>query len=155
MAELKIPETWHLFDEVHVPYRILLLAKMLDKATAQQLRDEAGLTLAEWRVIAHTAVLEEASASEIAAAAAVDRAEVSRATSSLEKAGLIKRSPDPNNRKRQLIVLTSAGHALHKRTRLSRVKFFKDITATLTPQEYRTLDKTLLKIARQTEALER
>src|ERR1700754_3270447 len=104
MSEDHIPETWQLFDQVHLPYRILLLAKLLDRATARQLRDdEEALTLAEWRVLAHLELLGEASSSRIMSASATDRAEVSRAVASLERADLITRRPDSESRKRLLL----------------------------------------------------
>ena len=103
MTDSPIPETWQLFDQVHLPYRILLLAKLLDRATARQLREQDDLTLAEWRVLAHLETLGEASSARIATAAAADRAEVSRAVASLERAGLIVRRPDSGNRKRLLL----------------------------------------------------
>ena len=152
MTETPLPETWQLFDQVHLPYRILLLAKLIDRASAQQLRGEAALTLAEWRVLAHLALLEEASASRIAAAAAADRAEVSRAVTALEKAGLIERQPDPRNRKRMLLRLTERGAGLHRKVRSKRVGYFEHLLQDLDADERAALDAALAKIARRVEA---
>lgn len=151
MSESPIPETWQLFDQVHLPYRILLLAKLIDRVTAQQLRAEEGLSLAEWRVLAHLALLEEASSSRIAAAAAADRAEVSRAVASLEKAGLIDRRPDDRNRKRLLLRLTERGLETHRRVRRKRVAYFEHLLEDLAPEERERLDASLLRIARRVE----
>ena len=152
MTESPLPETWQLFDQVHLPHRILLLAKLIDRATAQQLRSEEDLTLAEWRVLAHLALLEEASSSRIATAAAADRAEVSRAVTSLEGAGLIVRRPDSRNRKRLLLRLTDDGLALHRRIRRKRVAYFEHLLQDLDEAERAALDAALLKIARRVEA---
>ncbi|QNA85477.1 MarR family transcriptional regulator [Sphingomonas sp. So64.6b] len=149
-----ITETWGLFDRGHLPYRLLLLAKMIDRATARQVRDGAGLTLAEWRVLAHAVVLGDANASRIAAAAAVDRAEVSRALLSLEKAGLVTREADPNHGKRQQVNVSPEGLALHDRFRRERITFFDTITADLDDEELGALDGYLLRIARQTQAFD-
>lgn len=151
MTEYPLPETWQLFDQVHLPYRILLLAKLLDRATARQLRDEEDLTLAEWRVLAHLALLEEASSSRIASAAAADRAEVSRAVASLEKSGLIARRPDSRNRKRLLLRLTEKGSELHRHVRKKRVAYFEHLLAELDQNEQNMLDIALMKIARRVE----
>ena len=151
MSESPIPETWQLFDQVHLPYRILLLAKLIDRVTAQQLRAEEDLTLAEWRVLAHLALLEEASSSRISAAAAADRAEVSRAVASLEKAGLIDRRPDDRNRKRLLLRLTEKGLETHRRVRRKRVTYFEHLLEDLEPDERERLDASLLSIARRVE----
>ena len=152
MSEDRLPETWQLFDQVHLPYRILLLAKPLDRATARQLRDDdEGLTLAEWRVLAHLELLGEASSSRIASAAAADRAEVSRAVASLEKAGLISRRPDSDNRKRLFLRLTEKGRETHKRVRGGRIAYFEHLLSDLDPDERAGLDAALLKIARRVE----
>ena len=149
-----ISETWHLFDHSHVPYRILLLAKMLDRVTARQIRAEAGLSLAEWRVLAHAAVLGEATANRIATAAGIDRAEASRAVTALLEKRLIGRTPDAANRKRLLIALTEDGLRLHAKVRDKRTAFFAEVTADLAPEELAELDAMLLKIARRTEQLQ-
>ena len=151
MTDSPLPETWQLFDQVHLPYRILLLAKLLDRATARQLRDREGLTLAEWRVLAHLETLGEASSARIAAAAAADRAEVSRAVASLEKAGLILRRPDHGNRKRLLLRLTDKGQQVHRALRAKRVAYFEYLLADLDADERASLDAALLKIARRVE----
>jgi DNA-binding MarR family transcriptional regulator len=151
MTDSPLPETWQLFDQVHLPYRILLLAKLLDRATARQLREQEDLTLAEWRVLAHLETLGEASSARIAAAAAADRAEVSRAVASLEKAGLIVRRPDSENRKRLLLRLTDEGRKLHRAVRAKRVAYFEYLLADLDEDERTSLDAALLKIARRVE----
>jgi DNA-binding MarR family transcriptional regulator len=151
MTDSPLPETWQLFDQVHLPYRILLLAKLLDRATARQLREEDDLTLAEWRVLAHLETLGEASSARIAAAAAADRAEVSRAVASLEEAGLILRRPDSGNRKRLLLRLTEQGRKVHRAVRAKRVAYFEYLLADLDENERRGLDAALLKIARRVE----
>lgn len=151
MTDSPLPETWQLFDQVHLPYRILLLAKLLDRATARQLREQEDLTLAEWRVLAHLETLGEASSARIAAAAAADRAEVSRAVASLEKAGLIVRRPDSENRKRLLLRLTDDGQRIHRAVRAKRVAYFQYLLADLDEDERTSLDAALLKIARRVE----
>ena len=151
MTDRPLPETWQLFDQVHLPYRILLLAKLLDRATARQLRDQDDLTLAEWRVLANLETLGEASSARIAAAAAADRAEVSRAVASLEQAGLIVRRPDSGNRKRLLLRLTEKGRQIHRAVRAKRVAYFEHLLADLGEEERSRLDAALLKIARRVE----
>ena len=86
---------WKLFGQSLLPYRILLLAKMIDRVTSQHVRERAAMSLAEWRVISHVELMGRCSASEIADAAFVDRAEVSRAVGVLEGRGLIQREPHP------------------------------------------------------------
>jgi DNA-binding MarR family transcriptional regulator len=75
----------------HIPYRILLLGKMIDRVTAQHIRDTA----------------------EVANVACSDRAEVSRAIGSLEQRWLVQREANPRNRKSSLVSLTAEGKSVH------------------------------------------
>jgi DNA-binding MarR family transcriptional regulator len=140
-------EAWTIFPASHVPYRLLLLAKMLDRLIAVQLREIAGLTLAEWRVMAHLAVMGKKTASAIASAAFVDRAEVSRAVAALEDRDLLGRHANPRNRKSPLLILTDRGIELHRRVQEQRQQFFAEMTADLGPEELGLMDKWLLKMA--------
>jgi len=82
-----LEERWANVAPQNLPYHILLLSKLLDRVTAQHVRETADLSLAEWRTIAHLDYLGTCSASEIANLAFVDRAEVSRALGNLEAHG--------------------------------------------------------------------
>ncbi|WP_404710454.1 MarR family winged helix-turn-helix transcriptional regulator [Sphingomonas sp. MMS24-J13] len=140
---------WTLFGRSHLPYRILLLAKMIDRVTSQDVREKAAMSLAEWRVMSHLELMGGCSASEIAGAAFVDRSEVSRAVAVLEKRGLIRRDPNPRNRKSSLISLTEAGRRLYVGVRGERSQVFKDWMADLSDQERIDLDDKLRKMMRR------
>lgn len=143
-------EAWRLFPPTHVPYRLLLLAKMLERQTVVQLRDIADLSLAEWRVLAHLAVMGEKTASALSTAAFVDRAEVSRALAGLETRGLVGRRSNPRNRKSPLLFLTDKGGDLQRRVQQQRVGFFAEVTADLCSEELALMDRWLLKMALRT-----
>lgn len=150
---MTISKTWTLFGPNYVPYRILLLAKMIDRVSAASIRASSGLSLAEWRVLAHVAVLEEASPSSICAAGAIDRAEVSRAIKTLGNKDFISRRNDPDHGKRHLVSLTEKGRNIHQKVRSSRAAFFTEITVDLSSSEIDLLDNALLKIAKRVEHL--
>ena len=88
-----IAAAWRIGGPDYLPYRITLLAKLLDRCTTRLLQTSSGLSVAEWRVLAQLANASPASASvrQLAEQAWVDRAEVSRAASSLERRGHIER----------------------------------------------------------------
>src|SRR5882757_8755317 len=88
MPSAALRKRWDNYGLLHIPYRLLTLAKMLDRsASATILRGEP-LSLAEWRVMANLARLVESTVNAIADDAQVDRAEVSRAVRQLERRGL-------------------------------------------------------------------
>ena len=130
-----LEERWANVAPQNLPYHILLLSKLLDRVTAQHVRDTAGLSLAEWRAMAHVDYLGTCSASEVANLAFVDRAEVSRALHALEGRGLVRRDPHPTKRNSRLVSLTEAGKKVHVMVRGERGKFFNDWIADLSEAE--------------------
>src|SRR3569623_2157233 len=89
----QIAAAWRIGGPDYLPYRVTLLAKLLDRCTTRLLLASAGLSVAEWRVLAQLARASPASASvrQLAEQAWVDRAEVSRAAASLEQRGYVDR----------------------------------------------------------------
>lgn len=150
-----LEEAWKIFDARHLPYRLLMLGKMLDRISAQHIRDLAGISLAEWRVVVHLAVMGSKSASEVSAAALVDRAEVSRAVRMLEAGGHVAREDNPRNRKSSLLVLTESGWAIYERGYQQRRSFYDDLTADISKDELAVLDGLLLRIARRADRIAR
>ncbi|MBO9696831.1 MAG: MarR family transcriptional regulator [Sphingopyxis sp.] len=137
------------FGPSHIPYRILLLSKMMDRATAQHVRDTAQLSLAEWRVLTHVEMIGKCSAAEVASVAYSDRAEVSRALGSLEQRGFVQREANPRNRKSSLVSLTPAGKAIHTAIRGERGKFYEQWLTDLSDAERTTLNTALEKVTRR------
>lgn len=137
------------FGPSHIPYRILLLGKMIDRVTAQHVRDTAQLTLAEWRVLTHVEMIGKCSAAEVASVAYSDRAEVSRAVGSLEERGLVQREANPRNRKSSLVSLTAEGKAVHAAIRGERGKFYEQWLTDLNVAERAALNDGLDKVTRR------
>lgn len=148
-----LEQAWRVFGTRHLPYRLLMLGKMLDRLSVQHIRDEASLSLAEWRVLVHLAVMGTQSASEVSAAALVDRAEVSRAVHSLEAGGYIVRNDNPRNRRSSLLVLTAQGQAVYDRVNKERRSFFDYLTSDFDQERLEQLDGMLLLIARRADML--
>jgi DNA-binding MarR family transcriptional regulator len=137
------------FGPSHIPYRILLLGKMIDRVTAQHVRDTAQLTLAEWRVLTHVEMIGKCSAAEVASVAYSDRAEVSRAVGSLEERGLVQREANPRNRKSSLVSLTAEGKAVHAAIRGERGKFYEQWLTDLSEAERKAFNDGLDKVTRR------
>lgn len=119
-----IPKVWHLFGNDHLPYRMLLLARMIDRESQRSLSENFNLSLAEWRLLAIATSIGPCTASEIGEAGEIDRAEISRALRKLEPAGLVKREQDPHHGKRLIITPTPAGLALAEKVKAERRRFF-------------------------------
>jgi DNA-binding MarR family transcriptional regulator len=139
---MTLPPVWHLFGQDHLPYRLLLLARMIDRRSARDLQRH-GLSLAEWRVLAFIGASGPASASKIGKFGEIDRAEISRAVARLEARGLIERRPDESHRKRFIISPTPAGESLFVKVRDERREFFRRMTRNLSPPDRVAMDRSL------------
>ena len=95
---MSLPKMWSLFGADHLPYRLLLLARMIDRQASRQLQQEFDITLAEWRVLAFVCAAGPATASTVGHSGGIDRAEISRAVAKLEGKALVSRQPDPFRR---------------------------------------------------------
>jgi DNA-binding MarR family transcriptional regulator len=138
---------WSSYGPRHLPLRLLQLAKMLDRLTSTTFLREHQLTLAEWRVLANLVRMGESTVNVIAAEVLVDRAEVSRASHSLEEQGLIARSSHPTSKAKRLLKPTEQGRALAERIAVGRRKFFFYLLEGLSDEEVAQFDEFLLHIA--------
>lgn len=144
---MTIPQVWHLFGKDHLPYRLLLLARMIDRETQKNLNEKFGLSLAEWRLLAIATSIGPCTASEIGKAGEIDRAEISRAMRRLEPMGLLSRKQDPDHGKRLIITATDAGQKLAEKVKTERRLFFEAIMSGLSREERSELDRQLLVMA--------
>jgi len=140
-------DPWPAFGVEEIPYRLLLLTKMIERQSAGLLRSEAGMTLAEWRIMAHLGYFGTMTVSEVSRSAYADRAEVSRAAALLEKRGTLARAPDPRNRRSQLLSLTAEGQLLFREIRELRKAYFHRLTSDLDDGMKATMHKALRLIA--------
>lgn len=145
-AQTQLMATWDAFGDVYLPYRLLLLAKMIDKGASEHVA-RVNLSLAEWRVVAHIHHFGKLTISQISRMAFVDRAEVCRAAATLERAGLLRREDNPGNRRSQLLELTERGEKLFHTVSRGRLAFFDEVCRDLTPAERRTMEKAMRKLA--------
>jgi len=139
--------SWTLGGADHLPYKISLVAKLLDRKTTRMLADEFNLSVAEWRVLAQLATTETSSVRDLAEKAWVDRAEVSRATASLVKRGYVKRHENPEDRRGPLLTSTKSGQALYRKIKPRRAAFHRSLTSRLERSQISALEKALLTMA--------
>ena len=147
----QVAAAWRVGGPDYLPYRVLLLAKLLDRCTTRLLQSSSGLSVAEWRVLAQLALASPGSASvrQLAEQAWVDRAEVSRAAASLERRGLIERRENAKDRRSPLLYCSDKGLDLYRRVAPSRQEFHRSLTALLGPEQASQMEAALLTLARQ------
>lgn len=146
---MTLPPTWNLFDGDHLPHRILLLARMLDRETARHLQEQFELSLAEWRVLAFVCSVGPSSAADIGSAFESDRAEVSRAVARLEARNYISREVASDNRKKLIVNVTDEGRKTFETARVTRQQYFHTIMQDLDGDQIQVLNQSLQAIAQR------
>lgn len=93
------------------PYQAVVLADQISRHTLALVKSEAGLNLSQWRVLAAVADRPGRTAAEVTAVTPMDKTIVSRAVKSLIDSGLIKKTPQKDDKRRASLEMTRAGRA--------------------------------------------
>jgi DNA-binding MarR family transcriptional regulator len=146
---------WGSYGLLHLPYRLLIVTKMLDRLTSTTILRGEHLSLAEWRVMANLLRTGQSTVNALAAAAYVDRAEVSRASRALERHGLVARESHPSSKAKRVLKLTEAGQEMAQRIGGQRREFYNYLLEGLGEEDRQKLDDLLLHIAVRIEQYDR
>lgn len=95
-----------------LPYQLAVLASRISAEFAEIYGKRFGLSLAEWRMLAHLATAEKVSTREVYARVDLDKAKISRAAQRLEMAGLIEKVQSSTDRRLVEMSLTGKGREL-------------------------------------------
>ena len=85
---------------------IFLASKSLEKAAEYRIKNELGLTVAQWKVIMALKFFNGISQKELAGKIYVDGSTLVPVIDKMENGNLVVRKPDPNDRRNNLIFLT-------------------------------------------------
>ena len=116
-----------------LPYQLATAAARVSRGFAGRYRAEFGLSIPEWRVLAHLAQSGVVSVREIQARVDMDKSKVSRAAARLESAGLIVKAANAADRRLLDMTLTPAGQALMGRIRPVADAYQAEVLATHGP----------------------
>ncbi|MFT4795777.1 MAG: DNA-binding MarR family transcriptional regulator [Paracoccaceae bacterium] len=122
-----------------LPYQLAVLASRVSRDFARIYEVEFGLSVAEWRVIAHLGEGGEVSVREIHARVDMDKSRVSRAAARLEAAGLLAKSVNTADRRLVSLSLTPAGHDMLAAIAPRARAYEADLLARLPAEEKRML----------------
>jgi DNA-binding MarR family transcriptional regulator len=87
--------------------------------------------------------LSPAAPSQLAERERVTPPSMNRTLNALEEAGLVGRTPDPDDARKVVVALTPEGAAVIAETRRLRTEWFSDRLAELTPDERKTLQAVI------------
>ncbi len=95
------------FDlEQFLPYRLSVLANTISQGIAASYRDEHGISVTEWRILAVLGRYPGLTASEVTDRTAMDKVAIHRGVKSLEEKALLMRRTDAGDRRRQCLFIT-------------------------------------------------
>lgn len=95
-----------------LPYQLAVAASRVSRQFAALYQDRFGISMPEWRVVAHLSQAGSVSVREIHQRVDMDKSKVSRAASRLENAGLITKKVDQDDRRLVELALTTKGRDL-------------------------------------------
>ncbi|NJD31025.1 MAG: MarR family transcriptional regulator [Gammaproteobacteria bacterium] len=139
--------------ERFLPYRLSVLTNLVSGAIAGVYEERFELTIPEWRVLAVLARHPGLSAAEVATHTRMDAVAVSRAVSRLLKAGRLRRSIAPDDRRRSVLELSAAGESVYREIAPVALRYERALVACLDASELATLDATLEKLTARANAL--
>lgn len=116
-----------------LPYRLSVAATQVSRQFAARYAAEAGLTVPEWRVLAHLAQSGTVSVRDITLKVNLDKSIVSRAATRLEHLGLVGKSEHDKDRRLVALQLTEAGQTLMEQLSGIAEKFQQELRALLGP----------------------
>jgi len=121
--------------ERFLPYRLNRATAVASQKFSRIYRDEFGLTVPEWRVLATLNALGTASAKEIGRDSAMHKTKVSRAVAALQKRRWVNRETDELDRRIEHLTLTSAGKAAFRRLAPKMLAYEAEVLARLAPKQ--------------------
>ncbi len=95
-----------------LPYQIAVLSSRISAGFSRHYREAYGITVSEWRVVAHLSQANSVSVREIHKRVDMDKPKVSRAASRLEGAGFITKTVNPHDRRLVELELTDKGREM-------------------------------------------
>ncbi|MBO6561179.1 MAG: MarR family transcriptional regulator [Nisaea sp.] len=141
MPEQSDAETDMLDLDRFLPYRLAVIAARVSKALSTLYAERFGISIPEWRVIAHLARAERISVRDIQARVNLDKVKVSRAVSRLEAAGLVRKLAKASDNRLLEISLTERGWSVYRQIVPLATGFERDLLGVLDPADRAALER--------------
>ena len=98
--------------DAFLPYQVAVLARRLSRGFAEIYQEKFGLSVADWRVLAHLHDAQSCSVRDIHLQADMEKSRVSRSVARLEGRGLVRRAANRDDKRLLQLTLTEAGTAM-------------------------------------------
>lgn len=139
--------------ERFLPYRLSVLSNLVSGTIADAYQRRFDLTIPEWRVIAVLSRHPGVSAAEVAELTRMDAVAVSRAVARLLRAGRLRRTVSPLDRRRSVLSVSSAGAAVYREVAPIALGYERELLDALKPTQRAVLRRALDALTARAEAL--
>jgi DNA-binding MarR family transcriptional regulator len=137
-----------------LPAIIRNLSEGISARISKNYSDEFSLTITEWRILLQLSEHRLLTASQIVDNTAMEKSKISRALSSMEGDGMVKREVDKDDHRRQLLALTDYGDELYCKVAPLALEWEKQLLQGLDINEYRDLIFLLNKLSQQLKTMD-
>jgi len=134
----------------YLPYRLAIVAEAVSREVSSVYRVQYQLSRDEWRVLAALGEIPVIKTRDMRSYTTLDKVQASRAIARMEKAGLLSRREDTNDRRNHLIQLTPAGLATYDKLVPAAKAVEQKILADLSKAELEAFNKTLNRLLEAT-----
>ena len=140
--------------ERFLPYRLVSLSQRISQALSSIYREEFGVSVAEWRILANLAEKGELNPSEIALQTSMDRARVTRGIKDLRAKKCLLKRPDASDQRGYRLRLSPAGEALYRKIVPLALAWEEELLAGLDEPEFTELMRLLDALSARLDARE-
>jgi DNA-binding MarR family transcriptional regulator len=129
-----------------LPYRLNVLAVAVSRGLAGTYEERFGISVPEWRLLATLGEFHMMTAKAVGRHSHMNKVMVSRAASSLEKKGYLRRVPNEDDLREAFLVLTTKGKALYEEIAPLALDYVGGLTSILSESEQESLDRIIRKL---------
>lgn len=141
----------HAFDlDAFLPYRLAKLASRVSRGFAQEYSARFGLSIPEWRVMAHLSQADSVSVRELHLKADLEKSKASRAAARLEAAGLVVKKISEADRRLIELSLSPKGEEMIAELSTLALSYEADILSDLAPEDRAQLDRLIGRLLEST-----
>lgn len=143
------------FAPTVVWYRLFTLADLISRPFLNDLAKPYGISQNDWRVLAALAYRPGLAAHEICTITGITPMNVSRSVAALRRRARLQETPDPQNRVRKHLTLTSKGIELYEELLPSIKQLSKQLLEVMSEEEVAALSQLVEKVIGRIEELNR
>ena len=149
------PDSTSLILNQYLPYQLANLARRVSDACNREYGLLYGISVAEWRILAHLGQHAEVHSRGLGEITFLDKSRVSRALKLLQDKGYMARRPDPADNRASFLCLTETGIALYQQIVPLALHWEAQFLSALDVSEYRDLLRIVNKLESQLDNMAR